>query len=168
MLITTRNMELNYHHKTKILRVVITIAVVLTLIGSVILIIRAWPESFKLSKGSRDSTSSDEVDEVDDLISEVGKLIVLPFGEIPTIATVTGEDLVKGEPFFRNAVNGDRVLIYTNARKAYLYRPSEKIIIEVGVVNINQPVVEEITPTQTPAEPSPTSASPSATILPQP
>ena len=158
-------MELNNHYKTKILGVVITIAVVLALIGGVILIIRTWPESFKLSKGSRDSTSSNEVD---DLISEVSKLIVLPSDEIPTIATVTEEDLVKGEPFFRNAVNGDRVLIYTNARKAYLYRPSERIIIEVGVVNINQPVVEEVTPTQTPTEPSPASASPSATILPQP
>ena len=84
-------------------------------------------------------------DEIQTIISEVGKIIELPKDEIPTLATVTEADKVKEQPFFQNAENGDKVLIYANARKAYLYRPSAKKIIEVGVINIGQ---NQLTPNQ--------------------
>ena len=80
--------------------------------------------------------------DVEDLVKEVGKIIALPEGEVPTIATVTDIDRVKEQTFFKNAQNGDKVLVYSQARKAFLYRPSEKRIIEVGVVNINQQEVD--------------------------
>ena len=97
--------------------------------------------------------------EVDQLVSEVGKLIALPSDEKPTVATVTDVEKLKEQPFFKNAQNGDKVLIYTNAKKAILYRPNEKRIVEVGAVNINQ------------ASPSPESsptATPQATKTPTP
>lgn len=75
--------------------------------------------------------------EAETLISEVGKLITLPQDEKPTIATVTDIEKVKDQAFFRNSQNGDRVLIYTNAKKAILYRPSEKRIVDVGTVTVN-------------------------------
>lgn len=76
--------------------------------------------------------------DIDSLVTEVGKLIVLPADERPTVATISDVEKVKDQPFFKNAQNGDKVLIYTNARKAILYRESEKKVIEVGAVNINQ------------------------------
>jgi hypothetical protein len=91
------------------------------------------PEFLGLPKGSAQIQS-----EVDSLISEVDKLIVLPADEKPTVVTITDVEKVKDQPFFRNAKNGDKVLIYTNAKKAILYRQSEKKVIEVGAVNINQ------------------------------
>jgi len=99
--------------------------------------------------------------EVDALIAEVGKLIALPSDEKPTVATVTDVEKVKEQPFFTNAQNGDKVLIYTNAKKAILYRPSEKRIVEVGAVNIRQQdqgnQAEEVSPTPKPTStPSPT------------
>lgn len=78
------------------------------------------------------------VEDVDALVKEVGKLIALPQDEKPTVATVTDVAKVKDQQFFKNALNGDKVLIYTNNKKAILYRPSEKKIVEVGSVNINQ------------------------------
>lgn len=85
---------------------------------------------------SSDKTSGQEK-EAEELVERVGKLILLPSGS-PTIATVSDRDqLVVGQPFFSNAVNGDKVLIYTSSKKAILYRPSTNMIIEVG------PVVEE-------------------------
>ncbi|HEX7041858.1 MAG TPA: hypothetical protein VF189_01280 [Patescibacteria group bacterium] len=97
------------------------------------------------------------------LISAVGKLIDLPASETPTIATVSDVNKLKGQAFFTNAENGDKVLIYTKAKKAILYRPSENKIIDVAPVNIGEattpvPTVtsKKVTPKPT-AKPTPTS-----------
>lgn len=70
------------------------------------------------------------------LKGKVGKLIELPLDEEPTIATVTDADRLREQQFFANAQNGDRVLIFNEAKKAFLYRPSTNKIIEVAPVNI--------------------------------
>ena len=75
-------------------------------------------------------------EEAKTLVTKVGKLIVLPEGEEPTVATVTDPNLLQDQPFFANAKAGDKVLIYTNARKAILYNPEENKIVEVAPVNI--------------------------------
>ena len=76
--------------------------------------------------------------EVQEVVAEVSKVMVLPTGEEPTVATVSDPEKLKGQAFFVNAQKGDKVLIYTNARKAILYRPSEGKIIEVAPLNIGQ------------------------------
>src|SRR5947209_3689804 len=43
------------------------------------------------------------------LIEAVGKLIVLPADEPPTVATVTDLAKLQGQPFFANAAVGDKV-----------------------------------------------------------
>ena len=70
------------------------------------------------------------------LIEEVGRLIALPAGEEPTVATVTDVTKLQDQPFFQKAKNGDKVLIYTNARKAILYDPQAKKVIDVAPINI--------------------------------
>lgn len=104
------------------------------------------PEVFGLSKGAATVQA-----EVDALVEQVGKLISLPTDEKPTVATVTDASKVKDQPFFANAKNDDRVLIYQKAAKAILYRPSENRIIEVGAVNINNQVVPTTEPSPTPS-----------------
>ena len=107
------------------------------------------------------------------LKEKVGKLIELPVDEEPTIATVSDADRLREQPFFANAQNGDKVLIFTNARKAILYRPSTNKIIEVAPVNIgnNQPPsatesaqpATTATPTTTPIEVSTGTPTPTPT-----
>lgn len=80
------------------------------------------------------------------LIAEVGKLIELPKEEA-TVAAVSDKEKLKDQPFFQNAKNGDRVLIFTKAKKAILYRPSIKKIIEVAPINLGSPSANIITPT---------------------
>ncbi len=74
--------------------------------------------------------------EIERLISRVGEIIVLPEGEQPTVATVTNLEQLKDQPFFSKAKVGDKVLIYTNMRKAILYDPIQHKIIEVAPLNI--------------------------------
>ena len=85
--------------------------------------------------------------EVAALLADVGQLIVLPENEKPVIATVTEPEKLSGQPFFANAKIGDKVFIYTEARKAILYSPSLHKIIEVAPLTIGEPVSDE-----TPAE----------------
>lgn len=69
------------------------------------------------------------------LIAEVGRLMVLPENEAPTIATVSDPEALKGQEFFAEAKKGDKVLIYAKARKAILYDPGIKKIITIAPVN---------------------------------
>jgi hypothetical protein len=75
-------------------------------------------------------------DQTNAVITAVGRLIVLPTDEQPTLATVADPSKLKDQPFFANAKQGDKVLIYTNARKAILYDPVANKIVEVAPVNI--------------------------------
>jgi len=72
------------------------------------------------------------------LVDEVGKLIALPEDETPTVATVVDKDKLQEQTFFAKAENGDKILIYPNAKKVYIYRESVKKIIEVGTLNVEQ------------------------------
>ena len=67
----------------------------------------------------------------------VGRLMVLPEGETPTVATVTDPEKLKDQVFFANAKKGDKVLIYTQAKKAVLYDPAQDKIIEIAPLNID-------------------------------
>ena len=74
--------------------------------------------------------------EIVDIVKKVGELIMLPEGETPTVATVTDPEQLRDQSFFAKAKVGDKVLIYTNARKAILYSPAQNKIIEVAPLNI--------------------------------
>lgn len=76
-------------------------------------------------------------DEVVKVVAQVGKLMVLPTDEQPTVASVTDPEKLKGQDFFLNAKVGDKVLIYQNNRKAILYSPTLNKILEVSPINLN-------------------------------
>ncbi len=71
------------------------------------------------------------------LMDAVSKIAELP-PEQPTIATVTDKDKLSHFSFFSQAQIGDRVLIFNEAKKAYLYRPATNKIVEVGPIMIAQ------------------------------
>lgn len=80
------------------------------------------------------NNASSPVQQATALIDKVGRHIVLPTGEQPTIATVSDISKLQGQVFFAHAQNGDKMLIFAKAKKAILYRPSIDKIIEVGPV----------------------------------
>ena len=75
-------------------------------------------------------------EEVGQIVAKISQLLVLPEGEQPTLATVADPSKLKGQPFFTNAKVGDKVLFYTNAKKAILYDPVVNKIVEVAPINL--------------------------------
>lgn len=107
--------------------------------------------------------------EIETTAAAVSRLIELP-NESPTLATVSDVDKLKDQDFFRRAQNGDKVLIFKDAKKAILYRPFTNKIIEVGPIQVDTPeqkVAGVATASAQVASPSPVSVSPTVTITPQ-
>jgi len=75
--------------------------------------------------------ASMDLSEADRLKAEVARLVALP-NEEPVIATVTDPSLLTGQTFFATAKAGDKVLIFTESKKAILYDPTAKKILEVA------------------------------------
>ena len=82
-----------------------------------------------------------QMHEITTLVSKVGKLITLPPDEIPTVITVTDTNILNQQPFFAKAKNGDTVLVYIKAKKAFLYDPVADKILEVGPLIYQTPDV---------------------------
>jgi len=73
------------------------------------------------------------------LLEAIARLIDLPSDEEPTVATVFDPEKLKSQSFFVRSKAGDKVLIYSNARKAILYDPIANKIIDVAPINIGTP-----------------------------
>ncbi|MES2623183.1 MAG: hypothetical protein V4576_02115 [Patescibacteria group bacterium] len=75
-------------------------------------------------------------------VKKVDKLMVLPSDETPQVAIIQDvEALKKSQEFFADAQNGDKILVYTKARKAIIYRDSTNKIVNV-ILNIG-PVTDD-------------------------
>lgn len=76
--------------------------------------------------------------EVQDLLNKIKVHIVLPEGEEPTIATITDADALKKEQaFYRDAKNGDKVVIYMQEKKAIIYNEEKDVLVNVGPIFVN-------------------------------
>ncbi len=82
---------------------------------------------------------ADPTEEAKKVAAQVGKLMKLPDGEIPTVVSVVDISKLKDQPFFRNGKNGDKLLIFAASGRAILYDPKANLIIEVGPLINNNP-----------------------------
>lgn len=77
--------------------------------------------------------------EVQNIVDMAKKHIILPTDEDPSVAAVTDVEALKSkQPFYADAQNGDKVLIYTKARKAVIYSPSRDILVNVGPIFVDK------------------------------
>ncbi|MDP1846070.1 MAG: hypothetical protein Q8L09_05050 [Candidatus Moranbacteria bacterium] len=84
--------------------------------------------------------------EIKSLTASIGKFMELPVGEQPNLATVTDQAKLKGQNFFANAQNGDKLLVYPKAKKAILFRPSTGKIIEATNLTSDSHSAPEVSP----------------------
>lgn len=106
----------------------IFIVVVLALLGLVF-----WVGRVSVYQSHPELTQTEQAN---DILVKVGKLIQLPAGETPTMATINDAASAKAaQPFLVNAQNGDVLIVYSGAAQAILYRPSTDKLIAVGPVD---------------------------------
>lgn len=80
------------------------------------------------------NTAQETAQESDRLVAEVGQMMILP-DEQPQIATVTNPDALTSDPFFAGAQKGDKLLIFSKARRAILFDPVKHIILNAAPLN---------------------------------
>ena len=114
---------------TKILITVLMIA----LLGAVFYLYRENNKKLALLNDPALVTKS----EIEQIKSKVAKLIELPSDEDPSLVTVVDKNKIMDQEFFKNAENGDKVLIYIKAKEAIIYRPSTNKIIGIGPVDLS-------------------------------
>ncbi|MDP1884192.1 MAG: LytR C-terminal domain-containing protein [Candidatus Moranbacteria bacterium] len=131
-----KNMKIK-HIKRKVIRNVAWACVVLAGVGSLYFYSRHMEVGiWRKSDTSQISGAGNDAGQVQDDLqmtkAAVEKLMELPVGEEPVLATVTDVDKIRTQKFFDKAQNGDRVLIYKDNQKLILYRPTINKIIEVS------------------------------------
>ncbi len=123
----------------------------LLIVGVVVIIGGLAANSYRLTKQNKILGAQFEAlrkdpqmfakEDIKNLVDKLTKLVVLPDGEEPVVATVTDKDKLKDQPVFAKADNGDKIVIYSKAQKAYIYRPTSNLLVDVIPVNIgNQQV----------------------------
>jgi len=90
-----------------------------------------FSRQYTLLKNNPDTVAQKEIERI---IASLGKMIELPSGEVPTMATIIDKEKLKDQLFFRKTENGDVVLAYNQALQAILYRPSVNKIIAVAPI----------------------------------
>ncbi len=142
-----------------VLALVVVLAVLV--LGGVLTVVayKVKPSLFARWIGAPSQNAAAQKD-AQNLVDEVGKYIDLPGDETPTIATVSDAEKLKGQAFFAKAQNGDKVMFYTKAKKAFLYRPSTKKIIDVAPLSVGQNPTDTASGSATPqATPAPAKVS---------
>ena len=95
-----------------------------------------WRGSDFVGFNNASNESKEKTNEAKILVAEISKFLILPTDEEPTVATVSDLTALQNQPFFSNAKIGDKVLIYSKSKKAILYNPILKKIIEIAPINL--------------------------------
>ena len=133
--------------------VIIVIGIIVGIIGTL-----SYIQIFGIpsQKVLQNISKAEEAKVLQEVIGKVSKLIVLPKGEEPVMATITdAAALVKEQPFYTGSQNGDVVLMYQKALKAIIYSPERNLIVNVGPITpqentqVDQSTTKETTETVT-------------------
>jgi hypothetical protein len=101
------------------------------LIGAILVAVSIYAYENYVRKGTSDEVSQN----TSEILAKVGRIMVIPKDEVPTVATVTDKSKLSGQLFFKKAENGDKLLIFASLKEAILYRPSTNQIVNVAPLN---------------------------------
>lgn len=98
-------------------------------------------------------SKAEEAKVLQEVLGKVSKLLILPKGEEPVMATITdAAALIKEQLFYAGSQNGDIVLMYQKALKAIIYSPERNMIVNVGPITPQENTqIDQISPVETKA-----------------
>jgi uncharacterized membrane protein YvbJ len=109
-------------------KLILAIPVIIALIAIIII------QQLKLQQSTTPNLDQQAI--TTQLKEKVSRHMIVP-DETPSIATIENIDQLSSQDFFNNAQNGDKVLIFTAAKRAIIYRESEDKIINSGPIVLN-------------------------------
>lgn len=68
------------------------------------------------------------------IIKQVGSIYRLPAGEEPTVAEIKDISRLSTQPFYKDAQNGDYLLVFKTAKLALIYREKDRQLINVAPI----------------------------------
>lgn len=113
-----------------------TLIIVLSIIFILALIVAVY--FYKQSQFLESDPQRITDEKVATLVAKVGKLVVLPTGEVPTVAEISDPTKLVDQPFFKNVKAGNQVIFYTGARKIIIYDPVANIVVDIATLNIGE------------------------------
>lgn len=113
----------------KVLFTVLT-AVIVILLAVIGVLVWKYQQASKDPNKQAKETSTRVVD-------KVGQLYMVPTGEEPTVALIQDKSKLQNQEFFKNAKDGDYLLIYKNAKIAMVYREKDNKLVNVGPINLD-------------------------------
>jgi hypothetical protein len=111
----------------------------IVVVGLVVLVVAALAAVVVLQYGriqtleNPEATAAKVEEEAGALRDRVSKLMIVP-DETPTVGNVDDAEKLKSQEFFRDAKNGDKVLMFTEARRVVIYRESENRVVNSGPI----------------------------------
>ncbi len=72
--------------------------------------------------------------QLNDTLAKLTKIVILPANETPSVVTVADPTKLQNQSFFAHAKKGDKIIIYSQAKQAILYRPSTNQIVTMAPV----------------------------------
>lgn len=81
------------------------------------------------------------------IVTAMRKHIILPETEVPGVFPI--DTAQAKEPFFKNAQDGDLLVVYRSTQQAFIYSPSRKILVNAGVLMVN-PEQEQVAAPEAP------------------
>lgn len=127
---------------------ILSLIVFICLIGLIIFFFLQYQRSQNLLQNPTEAAK----EEIRAVITEIGKSIILPEKEQPTIATITDVNKLNTQPFFKQAKDGDKVVIYPLTRKIILYRPSLQKIVDITAMSVDTSAPVTTPTVQVPAQ----------------
>ncbi|PID33173.1 hypothetical protein CR969_02215 [Candidatus Saccharibacteria bacterium] len=117
--------------KSKRSNIILT-AIILGLLSSTAFF--AWQANYL--KDQANNSQSEKVKQVNELRAKIEKLIIIPKEERVLVGTYKADTDLAKDPFFKDAKDGDKYLIFSESGKAIIYRESDNKLVNVGPIAV--------------------------------
>lgn len=85
------------------------------------------------------AVSSNPLEERRQLVEILGASVILP-DEDPQVATVQDAAKLSNATLARKAKDGDKLLVFNVAKRIYIYRPSERKLVDILTIQAEEPL----------------------------